>query len=281
HGPRHGLRIDVAHGLFKAPGLPDLPDASVQRRLLLGSNALASDREEVHDVYRRWRRLADGYSPPRCLVGEVNLPADRAARYVREDELHLSFAFVFLRAPWDAAAWRAAIDDLLRGGEASGAPVTWVTDNHDVCRSASRYAPAGDGGRGVARARAAVLVMLALPGTVYLYQGQELALPEADVPAEQRQDPAWFRSGMSRDGCRVPLPWTIDAAGSHGFSPAGAASWLPQPPGWGALSIEAADGDEASTLTLVRRAVQLRGELRRDGVLRGSAATVGFGWLDS
>lgn len=273
-----GVRIDVAHGLFKAAGLPDLPDPSVQRPLLLRSNPLACDREEVHDVYRRWRRLADGYVPPRCLVGEINLPADRAARYVRPDELHLGFAFAFIHAPWDPAALRSTVDDLLLASTVNGGPVTWVTENHDVVRSATRY---GGGPRGHARARAALLLMLALPGTVYLYQGQELGLPEVDVPPGARQDPAWFRSGRTRDGCRVPLPWSRDGA-SYGFSPEGAASapWLPQPTGWGDLSVEAQDADEASTLAFTRSALHLRRDLLASGVL-GRASGETIGWLDA
>ncbi|MQA79342.1 MAG: alpha-amylase [Streptosporangiales bacterium] len=276
-----GVRIDVAHGLFKAADLPDLPDPSVQRPLLLRSNPLACDREEVHDVYRRWRRIADTYDPPRCLVGEINLPADRAARYVRPDELHLGFAFAFIHTPWDPAALRSTIDDLLAASTVNGGPVTWVTENHDVVRSATRY---GGGSRGHARARAALLLMLALPGTVYLYQGQELGLPEVDVPPGARQDPAWFRSGRTRDGCRVPLPWTRDGA-SYGFSPAGAtaAPWLPQPAGWGDTSVEAQDSDEASTLAFTRSALRLRRGLLASSVLGREVIEQNetIGWLDA
>jgi alpha-glucosidase len=245
-----GLRIDVAHGLFKAPGLPDLPDPAAVEPMRLRANPLACDREEVHDVYRRWRRIADSYHPPRQLIGEVNLDPDRAARYVRPDELHEAFAFAFLAAPWDAHAWAAA-------GTALRPPVTWVTDNHDVVRTPTRYGTP-------ARARAALLAVLGLPGTAYLYQGQELGLPEADVPPPARRDPAWERSGRSRDGCRVPLPWTRDPAGAHGFSPAGAAPpWLPVPPGWGAFAVEA----EPPALRLTRAALALRRRLHASGVL--------------
>lgn len=274
-----GVRIDVAHGLFKAAGLPDLQDPSVQRPLLLRSNPLACDREEVHDVYRRWRRIADGYDPPRCLVGEINLPADRAARYARPDELHLGFAFAFIHAPWDPAALRSTIDDLLAASTAHGGPVTWVTENHDVVRSPTRY---GGGARGHARARAAMLLMLALPGTVYLYQGQELGLPEVDVPVDARQDPAWFRSGRTRDGCRVPLPWTRSESAAYGFARTDrtAAPWLPQPAGWGDMSVEAQDADETSTLAFTRSVLHLRRDLLARGELgRGGGGSIG--WLDA
>ena len=163
----------------------------------------------MHALYRRWRELADSYDPPRALIGEVNLDPDRAARYTRPDELHQAFAFGFLAAPWDAAAWRDVGEELLAARVPGGGAVTWVVENHDVVRTPTRYAPGG-----VARARAALLAVLGLPGGAYLYQGQELGLPEVDVPEAARQDPAWARSGHSRDGCRVPVPWRRDPAGT-------------------------------------------------------------------
>ena len=248
-----GLRVDVAHGLFKADGLPDLPDPASVPPMRLRGNPLACDQEEVHDVYRRWRRIADSYEPPRALIGEVNLDPERAARYVRPDELHQAFAFAFVTAPWDAHGWLEVGTRLL-----THPPVTWVVENHDVVRTPTRY---GTG----ARARAALLAVLALPGAAYLYQGQELGLPEADVPPEQRLDPAWSRAGTSRDGCRVPMPWKRDPAGAFGFSPPGSAPpWLPVPPGWGEHSVEASP----PVLTLCRDAVRLRNRLLAGGVLR-------------
>ena len=227
-----GLRIDVAHGLFKAPGLPDLPDPSVAEPLRLRTNPLACDQEEVHDVYRRWRALADSYDPPRVLIGEVNLMPDRAARYTRPGELHQAFAFGFLTAPWEPQVWRDVGAELL-----TRPPVTWVVENHDVTRTPTRYG-------NPARARAAILTVLGLPGGAYLYQGQEFGLPEADVPADARQDPARARTGRSRDGCRVPLPG-FDLSGS------GAPPWLPVPDGW-------ADHASSPTVALVRDAIALR-----------------------
>jgi alpha-glucosidase len=185
-------------------------------------NPLACDQPEVHDVYRRWRRIADSYHPPRRLIGEVNLPPARAAHYVGPDELHQAFAFAFLVAPWDAEAWRTAGEELLRHP-----PVTWVVENHDVVRTPTRYGNA-------ARARAALLTILGLPGSAYLYQGQELGLPEADVPPEEIQDPAYARTGISRDGCRQPTPWS-------------------------------SLGSFAATLRLAREAIRLRRDLPRDG----------------
>ncbi|MDQ4021800.1 MAG: alpha-amylase family glycosyl hydrolase [Actinomycetota bacterium] len=259
-----GLRIDVAHGLFKAEGLPDLDATATVQPMRLRANPLACDREEVHDVYRRWRALADAYSSPRALIGEVNLAPARAVRYTRPDELHQAFAFGFLAAPWDARAWQSIIRELLGTRVRGSAPVTWVVENHDVVRATTRYG----GARGAARARAALLAVLGLPGAAYLYQGQELGLPEVDVPPQARQDPAWLRCGVSRDGCRVPLPWRRDKIGTHGFSAAPARSpWLPVPAGWGAYSVEAQKADPSSPLHLCHTALTLRHQLHTQGVL--------------
>jgi len=270
------VRIDVAHGLYKADGLPDLVDTRVEPMRLRG-NPLACDQEEVHEVYRRWRAIADAYEPERVLVGEVNLAPARAERYVRADELHQAFAFAFLAAPWDAECWRSAIEGLLAGAARTGSPVTWAVENHDVVRSPTRY---GARAQGRARARAALLAVLALPGSAYLYQGQELGLPEVDVPPQHRQDPAWLRSGVSRDGARVPLPWTTDPAGAHGFSSRPECRpWLPVPGDasgvdsgvdWGELSVQAQKDDPGSTLTLATAALRLRRRLHRSGTVSGA-----------
>ncbi|WP_306204183.1 alpha-amylase family glycosyl hydrolase [Actinoplanes sp. RD1] len=238
-----GLRIDVAYGMVKAPGLPDLPDPDAMEPMRLRANTLASDRPEVHDIHRRWRRIADSYDPPRVLVGEVNLPPARAAGYTGPELLHQVFAFGLVVAPWDARAWAATGTELLAGTPGG---VTWVVENHDVVRTPTRYGSP-------ARARAAILAILGLPGAAYLYQGQELGLPEVDVPPGARQDPAWVRSGMSRDGCRVPLPWTPDPP--YGFSLA--PPWLPFPPGWGEHAVES----DPPALVLTRRALALRAAL--------------------
>jgi alpha-glucosidase len=232
-----GLRIDVAYGLVKAVGLPDLDDPASVEPMRLRGNPLACDRPEVHDIYRRWRRIADSYDPPRVLIGEVNLDdPEKLARYVRPDELHQVFAFGFLAAPWSAEAWR-------RVAETLPDPVTWVVENHDVVRSPTRYG-------NPARARAALLAILGLPGAAYVYQGQERGLPQVELPPSAMRDPAWSRSGFSRDGCRVPLPWEADPAGTYGFSPPGSAPpWLPVPPGW---------GDFAGRDELCRAALRLR-----------------------
>ncbi|MBO0895318.1 alpha-amylase family glycosyl hydrolase [Arthrobacter sunyaminii] len=253
-----GLRIDVAHALFKADGLPDAEgtDAVVNG---LRSNPKASDQEDVHEVYRRWRRIADSYSPSRVLVGEVNLAPGRAARYTRHDEMHQAFAFAFVKLGWDAAAWATVGTELEVARRTHGAPPTWALENHDISRSVTRF---GGGERGALRARAGLLTILGLPGGAYIYQGQELNLPDVEVPLHARADPMWTRGGVSRDGARVPLPWTTAPDNAYGFSPAAAAQpWLPTPASWGSLSVEAHRSDPGSTLHLVTTALALRKQL--------------------
>ncbi|PZG19633.1 glycoside hydrolase family 13 protein [Nonomuraea aridisoli] len=250
-----GFRIDVAMGLYKAEGLPDVGDQSFT------TSSPVWGQPEVHGVYRDWRRLLDSYPGERMAVGEVwtDSPED-LARYVRPDELHQSFNFAWLEAPWSPTAFKKVIDDTL-----STVPfATWVLSNHDVVRHRTRYETA-DPGTGLARARAALLTMLALPGSAYLYQGEELGLPEVtDLPAHARQDPVFFQSEgklPGRDGCRVPIPWTVDPP-SHGFSPGGVEPWLPQPATFAELSVEKQEGDADSTLEFYRRALAIRRDLQ-------------------
>ncbi|PPB48062.1 alpha-amylase [Arthrobacter pityocampae] len=259
-----GLRIDVAHALFKAEGLPDSASSPAVVDGLR-SNPQVSDQEEVHEVYRRWRRLAASYSSERVLVGEVNLDPHRAARYTRHDEMHQAFAFSFAKLGWDATAWVAVGTELEAARREHGAPPTWALENHDIVRSATRF---GGGDRGTLRARAGLLAILGLPGGAYIYQGQELTLPEVEVPLEARVDPMWTRGGVSRDGARVPLPWTVALENTFGFSLAGAAEpWLPAPEAWGLHSVEAQEADDASTLHLVGTALALRRRLTEKEVL--------------
>ncbi|MER7826020.1 alpha-amylase family glycosyl hydrolase [Streptomyces sp. NPDC096097] len=251
-----GFRVDVAHGMVKAPGLPDIGRGA--QATLIGTEPLPFfDQDGVHEIHRSWRRLLDSYAGERIGVAEAWAPtSERLALYVRPDELHQAFNFRFLNCPWDPAAMRTVIDESLAATTAVGAPTTWVLSNHDVVRHVTRY---GGGARGLARARASALLMLALPGSAYVYQGEELGLPEVvDLPDEVRQDPAFLRTAGQdglRDGCRVPLPWS-GTEPPYGFGPAG--SWLPQPAGWGGLSVAAQTGDPHSTLELYRAALELR-----------------------
>ena len=289
-----GFRIDVAHGLVKDPAFPDLRGASPKSLIHPGPYW---DQDGVHDIYRRWRAIADEYGD-RPFVAEVFVSsAERLARYVRPDELHTAFDFRFLQAPWHAPALRKAIDANLRGLAPMGAPATWVLSNHDQARHVTRYGrprtgeigivaaagedrpepPPSDVDLGRRRARAALLLMLALPGTAYLYQGEELGLEEVeDIPEGLLQDPTWLRSGHTirgRDGCRVPLPWS-GAEPPFGFGPAGTTPWLPQPQRWRDRTVEAETGDPASFLELYRTALRLR---REHLGFRGN----GMAWLPS
>ncbi|KUL38737.1 alpha-glucosidase [Streptomyces sp. NRRL F-4489] len=248
-----GFRVDVAHGMVKAPGLPDIGHGEQAR--LIGSQVLPFfDQDGVHAIYRSWRAILDEYPGERIGVAEAWAPTvERLARYVRPGELHQGFNFHYLNTPWDAGALRTAIDTSLTALGAVGAPATWVLSNHDVVRHRTRL------GGGLDRARAATLLMLALPGSAYLYQGEELGLPEVtDLPDEVRQDPSFFRaSGQDglRDGCRVPLPWS-GTEPPYGFG--GDKPWLPQPAGWAGLTVQAQTGDPTSTLELYRTALALR-----------------------
>ena len=280
-----GFRIDVAHGLVKEPGLPDAPEE--QRDFDRTSEMPMWDQPGVHEIYRSWRRLTDSYAVPgedrdRILCAEAWVtPAESLALYVRPDELHQSFNFGFLMTPWIAADLRREIQASLDAVVAVGAPQTWVLSNHDVVRHATRLGypqkpgrlqiggigaddPQPDAALGLRRARAATAVLLALPGSAYLYQGEELGLPEhTTLPDEVRQDPTWFRSGQTqrgRDGCRVPVPWERDAP-SLGFGPTDR-TWLPQPPAYADLAVDQQEGVPTSTLELYRALLRLRAEHR-------------------
>jgi alpha-glucosidase len=293
-----GFRVDVAHGMVKAPGLPDW-DGAVS--MIDGSSddgadgvdpahpAAADsgdaanhgpmfDQDGVHDIYRSWHRVLAEYDGDRALVAEAWVePLARLARYVRPDEMHQAFNFAFLTAHWDAAALRTVVTASLEASDAVGAPTTWVLSNHDVVRHSSRLGLSEPGARpngighgdeqpdealGLRRARAATLLMLGLPGSAYLYQGEELGLPEhTALDDDLRQDPAWWRSGYTergRDGCRVPLPWS-GSEPALGFSRTGR-TWLPQPSTWSAYAADVQDGVPGSTLELYRSALALRHE---------------------
>jgi len=274
-----GFRVDVAHGMAKPAGLPDLdlsklpaPESGAH---MPDEHDIRWDQDAVHDYHRLMRRVLDSYPGDRMAVGEAWV-ADhrRLALYARPDELNLTFNFELVEAKW--GEFRAAIERSLQAMREVGAPCTWVLANHDVDRVATRY---GGGDRGRARARAAALVQLSLPGAAYVYNGDELGLPNVDLPDDALQDPTWKRSGHTergRDGERVPLPWSGDSP-PYGFgegSEEPAATWLPMPEGWAGLTVEAEDADPGSTLNLYRRTLQLRRELPD---LHGDDLT----WLDA
>jgi alpha-glucosidase len=274
-----GFRIDVANALKKDQSFPDVGDADQEAETTLaGGEHPIWDRDDVHEIYRGWRRVMDEYRGERTFVAEawVN-DSERLARYVRPDELHTAFNFQYVRARWDAAELRTTIDECLSTTRAVGAPTTWVLSNHDVTRHATRYGRLDytgggtsdhervfpdtplDAALGLQRARAATMLMLGLPGSAYLYQGEELGLPEVvDLPEAVLADPIWERSEhkvRGRDGARVPIPWTRSGP-SLGFG--SRQPWLPQPRDWSELSVEAQLGVETSTLELYRAALALR-----------------------
>ncbi|WP_271178935.1 glycoside hydrolase family 13 protein [Leifsonia poae] len=267
-----GVRIDSAALLIKDPELPEVPEDPAP-----GEHP-NEDRDELHEVYRGWRAIADSYPGTRVLVGEIWLPdIERFAMYLRADELHTAFNFDFLARPWDARELRTSIDATLAAHAPVGAPSTWVLSNHDVTRPVTRYGREDssfafakkrvgtptDLGVGLRRARAAALLTAALPGSLYIYQGDELGLPEVeDLPADRLEDPMHFRSGgvdPGRDGCRVPLPWR-GVEPPFGFSPRGSAEepWLPQPRTWSRFTVEAEQSDATSMLWLYRQALRIR-----------------------
>jgi len=267
-----GFRVDVAHGMVKEAGLPDYAPVADADSMGGGEeNVPYWGQDEVHDIYRDWHKVMAEYDGDRALCGEAWLPTlKKTALWVRPDEMHQTFNFPYLMTEWDAAALRTVIRDSLDAFGEVGAPSTWVLSNHDVIRHASRLAltadsPQGDGigpkskGKpdpvvGLSRGRAATTVMLSLPGSAYVYQGEELGLPEAmEIPDEFRQDPTWFRTNgerYGRDGCRVPLPWTASGT-AFGFNDTGA-SWLPQPAEWAGFARDAEEQDPTSTLNLYK-----------------------------
>ena len=273
-----GFRIDVAHGLLKAEGLPELGEAARPR---LGQPPIPGhphwDQPGVPGLYSAWRALGDSYKPPRVFVAEAWVSSvNRLAEYLRPENLHTAFDFHTTRCRWDAAELRTAITSSLGAHKGVGAPVTWVLSNHDIDRHVTRYGRGETAhplhGRpedpvdielGTRRSRAAILLELALPGAVYLYQGEELGLPQVDdIPESMLADPVWERSGRTRrgrDGCRVPLPWTR-LGPSLGFGTG--TPWLPQPSDWSTLSVEAQEADPTSMLSLYRSALRMRREVR-------------------
>jgi alpha-glucosidase len=267
-----GVRIDSAALLVKDPELGEIAEQHAPGR------HPHTDRDELHDIYRGWRTVADSYPGTRVLVGEIWLPdTERFVKYLRPDEMHTAFNFDFLARPWDAGRLRESIEQTLAAHAPVQAPSTWVLSNHDVTRPVTRYGREDssfaflskrfgiptDLDLGTRRARAAALLTAALPGSLYLYQGDELGLPEVeDIPLGLLQDPMHYRSGgidPGRDGCRVPLPWSGTTA-PFGFSPAGAAGdpWLPQPTGWSSYTVDAQATDDGSMLALYRAALRIR-----------------------
>jgi alpha-glucosidase len=274
-----GFRVDVAHALVKAPGLPDWGGRAdgCSSEGFPGSEAPMFGQPEIHDIYRTWRSILAQYDGEPILCAEASIdPLERLTNWVRPDQMHQTFNFAYLSTAWNAWALRGVIDSSLRTFDTVGAPTTWVLSNHDVLRHATRFGLTTEASRpgdgigpedvqpdlelGRRRAGAASMLMLALPGGVYLYQGEELGLPDhTRMPSEYRQDPSFARTGgarLGRDGCRAPLPWRADGA-ALGFNDTGEA-WLPQPEEFAGLSRDLQRAEDNSMLSLYRKALDLR-----------------------
>jgi alpha-glucosidase len=309
-----GFRVDVAHGMIKQDGLPDYTppaegasmggtsvttDADTVLAPIIEDTIVLPDppywgQEGVHDIWRGWHKVLAEYEGDRVLCAEAWVdPLSKMALWVRPDEMSQAFNFAYMFTDWKAPALRKVIKESIEAFAGVGAPPTWVLSNHDVVRHASRLALTADSPQGAGigplspgkpdpavglrRARAATSLMLALPGSSYIYQGEELGLPEdMELPDEARQDPTWFRTEgekYGRDGCRVPLPWESDKPG-YGFNSTGK-SWLPQPKDWAPFARDAQVGIPGSTLELYRSALALR---REHGLGTGSVEWVkGYG----
>ncbi|WIX33602.1 glycoside hydrolase family 13 protein [Salinicola sp. JS01] len=268
-----GFRVDVAHGMIKQPGLPDWDGEQVM--VEGGNRGPMWDQDGVHDIYRRWHRILAEYGDDRMMVAEAWLKPERVARYIRPDEMQQAFNFDYLTAHWDAAELRTIIDRSLTITGEVGATTTWVMSNHDGVRHASRLGLSNPGARpqkigigdeqpdealGLRRARAIIMLTLALPGSAYLYQGEELGLPDhTRMPDRYRQDPGFHRTGGEdggRDGCRVPLPWRAEAP-AFGFNDSGE-RWLPQPDNYADYAVDRQRDQPDSTLSLYQRLLKLR-----------------------
>ena len=279
-----GFRIDVAHGMIKYPGLPDIPEGKKSSEMLAPHERPFWDQDGVHEIYRSWRKILDSYPGDRMAVAEAWVsPAERIARYVRSDELQNSFNFEMLTTLWKPDVIKKKIETSITALQEVGAPPSWVFNNHDVVRSIDRldlgltnhgdttFSRQGDVtklniARGTLRALSATLMTLSLPGGTYLYQGEEIGLPEVrDIPEDRLTDPRWKMSEFKdrgRDGCRVPLPWKTDSAGGFGFSSNAAMTceqlWLPQSSWMGKYSVQSQEGVEGSTLSIYQNALAIR-----------------------
>jgi len=252
-----GFRIDVASALFKRKDLADRPMIRNPITAVLEPDPAFSivDQPQVHDVYKRWRQIANTYQPDRVLVGEIFEPS-RQSRYILPDQLNMAFALV--RARWDAYLWRRSIEIDRQALHGPGSDPSWTLGNHDVVRQVTRL---GGGHAGRERARAALLLMLGLPGQVFLYQGEELGLEEVTLPDDQRQDPVFLHTQgrqVGRDGCRIPLPWQRGRPNA-GFSTA--SPWLPMPEGWDRYAVDVQLSSGTSMLGFYQRALELRRRL--------------------
>ena len=282
-----GFRIDVAHALKKDMSEPykPVPSIGVMSDYPIDGSHPLFDRDDLYEVYRSWRAVFNEYDPPRVAVAEAMVPVERRVNYARTDTLGQAFNFDLMSTPWRASDFRSIIARSLELARSTGSSSTWALSNHDIVRHATRYGlpenlhldtwllthgtePVVDHAQGARRARAAIMLLLALPGSVYLYQGEELGLFEvADLPADAIQDPIWVRDGgarKGRDGCRVPLPWTATGPG-YGFTTG--TPHLPMPPLFADFAVDQQLDHPHSTLELYRTALRVRRELQTSETL--------------
>ena len=271
-----GFRIDVAHGLVKEVGLPDVKAGATH--VVDQTEHPFWGQEGVHDIIRGWRKLLNRYDDRAMCAEAWVLPLSRMAKWVREDEYHQTFNFGYLETPWEKNALEKVVTESLKEFGKVGAPSTWVLSNHDTIRHTSKYGVPSiplhgqgigpdseqpDEAMGLRKARAASAFMLGLPGGAYIYQGEELGLPEHTMlEGKYRQDPTWFRTNgekVGRDGCRVPLPWEANGGPSFGFNTTGK-SWLPAPASFKRYARDAQEGVAGSTLELYKRLIKERKE---------------------
>ncbi len=284
-----GFRVDAVAVAAKAPGLPDAPPVSrdVAENDVWSYNPYTVFWPTGHDYWKHWRSVIDEYQethPGRELVtvSEAYTPGrpEQLAMYVT-GEFHQSFAFELMLAPWRSDSIEEVVRDTVATMDTLQVPPAWTINNHDTQRVVTRLGRANatelssytgnnlvyvdapvDLSVGLVRARALVLFAAALPGTLYIYQGEELGLEEVlDLPDNVRQDPIFARTEgrqIGRDGCRVPMPWTADPTTGFGFTSPNVETWLPQPKNWAPLSVEAQERNPASMLHLYRRALRAR-----------------------
>ena len=277
-----GFRVDVPHALIKEPGLPDVEEASSS---MTGSDDAPKEdkphphwgQDGVHEIIRGFRKINDEYHNRAMCAEAWILPLSKMAKWVRPDEYHQAFNFAYLETPWDASKLKAVVDESISEFGKVGAPSTWVLSNHDVIRHVTRLSydqipkqgdgigpkyPQPDEAKGLRKGRAATAFMLGLPGSSYIYQGEELGLPEHTTIEDQyREDPTFFRTKgerVGRDGCRVPIPWESDAP-AFGFNSTGK-SWLPQPENYRGYARDAQRGVPGSTLELYKQLIRVRKE---------------------
>ena len=308
-----GFRVDAISPVGKDPALPDAPPPPPGTGMLqvTWENPYTVFRPEGHDVWRQFRTTIDRYMdrhPDRDLMmvaeAYMNGRPELLAAFVNDEQFHQAFAFDLLLSPWEKSEMERAIGDTL-GIVSIGSSPTWALNNHDVQRVVTRLGRSDatdpktrsnnaletasgdvDVTRGERRARAMITLATALPGSLYLYMGEELGLPEwLDVPDDRREDPVFAQTNgaqIGRDGCRVPLPWTDDPSTAHGFSAvddgeSAPEPWLPQPGWWGTYAVDELDGDDNSTLELYRAVLAARREVAVPQGLVASVVDLGAG----